>query len=252
MAGFQDHFSGHAADYALFRPRYPGALFDHLASLAASRQRAWDCGTGNGQAAVALAERFAEVVATDASAEQIANAEPHPRVRYAVAPAERSGLEPGSVDLVTVGQALHWFDRERFWTEARRVMRQDAVIAAWCYERFTIGPGLDPVLARLYDDVVGRDWPEERALVENGYRDIRFPFDELRAPELWLEAAWDLARLVGYIGTWSATRRYRARTGNDPVCLVRSELEAAWGDPAASRTVRWPLRLRVGRIGPAG
>ena len=147
---FSDHFSARAADYASSRPRYPSALFAWLATIAPRRTLAWDCGTGNGQAATALARRFARVIATDASAEQIANAAPNPRVIYRVAASERSGLPGGCADVVTVAQALHWFDLPRFWDEARRVLRADGVVAAWCYGLATVDPAVDDAVSAFY------------------------------------------------------------------------------------------------------
>src|SRR5215831_1555408 len=143
---FKDHFSAHATDYRAFRPSYPAELFTFLASAAPARDLAWDCGTGNGQAAVALAEHFARVFATDASAEQVKNAEPHPRVEYAVAPAEKCPLPDHTADLVTVAQALHWFDFDRFYAEVRRVARPGGLLAVTCYYEPSVGPGVDPVL----------------------------------------------------------------------------------------------------------
>ena len=128
---FKDHFSRLAAQYAEFRPSYPGALFDLLARIAPSRGRAWDCACGSGQATLDLAERFESVVGTDASAQQVAAAKPHPRVTYAVCRAEASGLETASFDLVTVAQSLHWFDRPGFYAEARRVLKPEGVIGVW-------------------------------------------------------------------------------------------------------------------------
>lgn len=245
---FPDHFSGHASDYARYRPDYPRSLFAYLAGLAPSRRRAWDCATGNGQAALALAEAFEEVVATDASARQLEAAARHPRVRYSVAPAEDSGLPGASVDLVTIAQALHWFDRERFWKEARRVLAADGVIAAWAYDLLHVSPDVDAAVLRLYRDVVGPYWPAERSIVETGYGALEFPFDEIRAPAFSMEKLWSLADLVGYIRTWSATRRYVEATGQDPLALVAAELAGAWGEPHAPRTIRWDLDLRVGRV----
>jgi len=245
---FQDHFSGHAADYARFRPHYPPALFEWLAQIAPTRELAWDCATGSGQAAVALSERFAEVVATDASAEQVAQAEAHPGVRYAVAPAEASGLADASVDLVTVAQALHWFDLERFYAEVRRVLRSGGVLAVWSYGLFECFPAVDAVVRRLYSEIVGPCWPMERRLVEDGYRSLPYPFPELAAPAFAMDARWTLAQAVGYLNTWSAVRRYRKDVGQDPLSLIASELSAAWGDPAVERSIRWPLHLRIGRM----
>src|SRR5437660_11374619 len=147
---FKDHFSKQAADYAIFRPGYPQELFNYLGNIAASRQLAWDCATGNGQAAVGLAGVFYRVIATDASEKQISNAQPHERVEYRVAPAENSGIKSGTIDLVMIAQALHWFDLDRFYTEARRVLKPDGVLAASDYNLLHINPAIDEVVNRYY------------------------------------------------------------------------------------------------------
>src|SRR6266568_6165743 len=179
---FPDHFSGVSAGYAAFRPRYPDALFDFLADAAPARDAAWDCATGNGQAAIGLAHHFPRVIATDASEAQIAHATPDPRVTYRVAPAEASGLDDRSVDLVTAAQALHWFDRPKFWAEARRVLRPRGVVAVWTYLLFEIAPEIDAIIREFYSDVVGPFWPPERHITEERYRTIEFPFAEFAAP----------------------------------------------------------------------
>ena len=246
---FSDHFSAVASDYAEYRPHYPDSLFDWLAGLPAHRETAWDCATGSGQAAVALASRFERVIATDASAGQIAVAIPHPRVEYRIAPAEASGLDPASVDLVTVAQALHWFDRSAFYAEARRVLRPDGVVAAWTYGHPSIDePRADAELQRFYSETVGPYWPKERALVDAGYRTIDFPLSEVAAPSFEMETRWPLALLVGYVATWSAVTQFRAATGGDPVPAFAEELEPLWGDPQLPRRITWPLAVRVGYI----
>ena len=245
--GFQDHFSAQADAYARYRPGYPAALFAWLASAAPDRTRAWDCATGSGQAAVALAEHFDEVVATDASAEQLRHAFAHPRVRYAVAPAEAPGLEDASVSLVTVAQALHWFDRRAFFREADRVLRPGGVLAAWMYRLFTVSAEVDRAVWRLYTDVVGPYWPGDRKLIDREYAGITLPFAPLAPPRFDMEKRWTMDEVLGYLGTWSAVRRYREDRGEDPVAAWTSELAAAWGDPAAPRAVRWPLTLLVSR-----
>jgi ubiquinone/menaquinone biosynthesis C-methylase UbiE len=245
---FKDHFSGHAEEYARYRPGYPPSLFGRLASLVEPRRLAWDCGTGSGQVAGALAPHFKRVIATDASASQIANAMLHPGVEYRVAPAEASGLAPASVDLVTVAQALHWFDLEAFWAEVRRVVRAGGVVAAWCYDELSVDRWVDPALRRLYHEIVSAHWPPERALVETGYATLSFPFEELAPIAVSMEARWDLARLAGYLHTWSAVRRYQTREGRDPVEMIMPDLSAAWGDPATTRKVQWPVRMRLGRV----
>lgn len=247
---FSDHFSGVAGAYAEFRPRYPEALFDWLAGLAPRRELAWDCATGNGQAAVALASRFERVVATDASAEQISAATPHPRVEYRVARAETSGLAADSIDLVTVAQALHWFDRPAFYGEVGRVLRGDGVLAAWTYGHPHLDdPGADAVFQKFYSETVGPYWPPERALVDGGYRALDFPFPEIEPPAFEMETRWPLGALLGYVGTWSATSRFRAAKGFDPVARLARDLASTWGKPEEPRRVRWPLAFRVGRRG---
>jgi ubiquinone/menaquinone biosynthesis C-methylase UbiE len=243
---FPDHFSAAAAEYARRRPDYPRRLFAYLAGLAPARRRAWDCATGSGQAALGLARHFAEVVATDASERQIACARPHRRVRYRVAAAEESGIEPESVDLVTAAQAVHWFGQERFWREARRVLVPGGVIAIWCYDLLRVGQEVDAVIRRLYR-IVGRYWPPERAVVERGYRSLDFPFAEEAAAPFRMEKRWSLEHLLGYLGTWSAARRYSEAVGKDPIGLVREDLARAWGSPGRVRRVFWDLDLRVGR-----
>ena len=245
---FADHFSAVAAGYAASRPHYPDALFGWLASLAPSRTCAWDAGTGNGQAATALAGHFDHVVATDASAEQITAAVPHPRVEYRVATAERSGLASGSLDLVTVAQALHWFDVSAFNVEVTRVLRPGGVLAVWTYALPVLGDAaLDAELGRLHDSVRAW-WPAERRLVETGYRTLPFPFPELAVPQFDMTAQWDLDRLLSYVRTWSAVTRRRNATGADPLAAAAGALSLAWGRAAEVRTVRWPLSLRVGRM----
>ncbi|HEY6066574.1 MAG TPA: class I SAM-dependent methyltransferase, partial [Thermoanaerobaculia bacterium] len=180
MSSFPDHFSGVAGAYAEHRPRYPDRLFEWVAGLAPRRELAWDCATGNGQAALGLADHFERVIATDASPAQIAAAVPHPRVEYRVAPAESSGLAAESADVVTVGQALHWFDRPAFYAEVRRVLRPGGVLAAWTYGHCLLGdPSADAAMRRFYSETVGPCWPPERALVDEGYRSIELPFEEI-------------------------------------------------------------------------
>lgn len=243
-----DHFSGVAAAYAEFRPRYPDALFSFLAALAPGRDLAWDCATGSGQAAVGLAAHFVRVVATDLSVEQVAHAEGHPRVAYAVAPAERSGLGAGSADLVTVAQALHWLVRPAFFAEADRVLRPGGVLAVWSYGPLRLAePAARKVFDRFYSDVVGPYWPPERQLVDDGYRQITLPFEEVTAPAFAMETALTLAELAGYVGTWSATQSFVRARGSDPVPELVRELDAVWGEPDRPRPAAWPLALRIGR-----
>jgi SAM-dependent methyltransferase len=244
---FKDHFSGHADAYERFRPVYPEALFDFLARLAPRRELAWDCGTGNGQAARALAGYFVGVIATDASAEQIALAHGPANIRFSVVPAEDSGIAAGSVDLVTVAQAFHWFDQARFFAEVQRVLRPGGIVCLWSYGRMTIAPKVDLVITRFYRETVGPYWPAERAQVEAGYAYARLPFTELPPPAFTMAADWTLDEVLGYLQTWSATQRYIRERGENPLEPLRETLGPAWGESSRRRRVRWPLSLRIGR-----
>ena len=245
---FKDLFSERAALYAAYRPPYPDALFDFVAGLAIEHHLALDCGTGNGQAAIGLAKRFERVVATDPSAAQIRNATEHPRIEYRVAAADASGLPERSADLVTAAQALHWFDAEKFFLEAKRVLVDDGAIAVWGYgDPILDSPPLQQNLHAFNRGMLESYWTPERDLLLNGYRDIAFPFEEIRAPQLELQMRWNLPELAGYLRTWSATARYVEKCGTDPVVEVEKSLSAHWGDSERTRLIRWPLYIRAGR-----
>ncbi|MFL6293081.1 MAG: class I SAM-dependent methyltransferase [Thermoanaerobaculia bacterium] len=247
MRTFKDHFSGHARDYASYRPGYPEELFDFVAGLPARRGTAWDVGTGSGQAALGLAGRFDQVIGTDPSAQQIEHAEPHPRVEYRVAPAEASGLPDASVHLVAAAQAFHWFDFDRFFAEARRVLAPGGAVVLWTYNLARVSPQVDAWIDRLAYGIVGPWWPPERKWVNEEYRTIPFPFPEAEAPPLLHRERWTLDRYLSYVRTWSAFQRYVKETGSEPVAEGRQEIEAAWGAPAEARTISWPIFLRASR-----
>jgi ubiquinone/menaquinone biosynthesis C-methylase UbiE len=245
---FKDHFSKHAGDYARARPHYPQSLFEYLATLPAQRTAAWDCATGNGQAALGLAPYFEKIIATDASAEQLALATPHPRIEYRQTPAEHTPFAPRSFNLITVAQALHWFDTVAFFEEARRVLKEDGVIAVWSYELSRISPEIDAVTGRYYTDIVGPDWPPERALVADGYRTLEFPFTEIAAPEFRMELQWTCEEYLDYLYSWSATQRHIKRTGRNPLEPIYGEFKSVWPDDVRL-TVTWPINMRTGRSG---
>ena len=253
---FKDHFSGHATHYHDARPLYPPALFDWLAAIAPARDLVWDAGCGNGQASVALAERFAHVRATDPSAQQIASADPRPNVDYRVEPGEVSSLADASADLVTVAQALHWLDFARFFAEAERILKPRGVLAAWAYADCRVTPAVDAVKNRVYDDLTGPFWPPERTHVDVGYRSIAFPFgadapfEEIEAPPFDMRVAWNVEQFLAYLRSWSATQRFIKARGEDPVAIVERDLRAAWGDAETMRDVRWDFHVRCGRLRP--
>ena len=249
MSSFADYFAPAAAAYASYRPRYPESLFAWLRSEARGQQRAWDCGTGSGQAAIGLVAQFHEVVATDPSVAQLAHAERTDRIQYAAMTAERSAIASRSVDVITVAQALHWFDRSAFYVESRRVLRPGGLLAVWSYALGSFGvPPLDEALRRFYSETVGPYWPAERAIIDAGFERLEFPFRELHQPEFAMEATWSVEHFAGYLSTWSAVHRARKATGRDPVPEFMQSVRSLWGSGPPTRVIRWPLSMRVGRV----
>ena len=246
---FKDHFSAHAALYRDARPHYPDTLFDWIAAQAPARALCWDAGCGNGQASVALAARFARVIATDPSAAQIGSVEARPNIEYRVESAERTSLAEHSVDAITVAQALHWFDLSAFVTEVRRVAKPGALLAAWCYANCSVIPAVDEIVARLYDVTLGTTyWPPERRLVDEGYASLDLPFAPGEVPAFEMHVDWNATQFLAYLSSWSAAQRYRKATGDDAIAAIADDLRAAWGDPTQTRAVHWRLALRAGRL----
>lgn len=248
LSNFKDHFSKGSEGYAAYRPTYPTTLIDELARVSPSHNLALDCGCGTGQLSVLLAERFELVVATDASAAQIEKAEPHKRVRYRTSLAEESGLEDSTVDLITVAQAAHWLDLEKFYGEVRRISRRNAVLALISYGVLHIEGDAEAAVQKFYRETVGPYWPPERRHVEDSYRSLPFPFREIRFPNLSIKVSWTLADLLGYIGTWSATKAAEKALGTNLVVQLEMELRKYWSDPHIPRRVEWPLSIRVGHV----
>jgi SAM-dependent methyltransferase len=242
---FKDHFSAQSGAYERHRPAYPPGLFAWLAAVAPGRALAVDVATGNGQAAIALAEHFDSVIATEPSAAQLVSARRHPRVEYRREAAESISVAAGTADLLTAAQAAHWFDWPRFVAEAARVLRPGGICAVWIYGDCVVDSEVDALVRAFSRDLVGPWWPRERRHVEEGYRDLVLPFATVEAPPFEIRLRWDIAAMLGYLDTWSSVRRARARTGRDPLALLAAPLRAAWG--AAPREVRWPMALRAGR-----
>lgn len=243
------YFRAQAKLYAEFRPDYPPELFEFIAASVRSHKLAWDCATGNGQAARGLAQHFERVIATDISAEQIAQAKAHPRIEYMVAPAERSGLPDKSFDVVTIAQALHWLDIPRFYDEVRRVAKPGGLLVATVYSDPVLDdPNADRILQFYNKVTVGPYWPPERRLVDESYASIPFPFDELQSPQLTLERSWSLPELAGYLRSWSATVRYTKQNAVDPVIQFEAEMQPFWSHAKQPRRLYWPFTIRAGRI----
>jgi SAM-dependent methyltransferase len=244
MKHAQDHFSPIASQYAAGRIRYPDNLYRFLAAQCHNHDLAWDCAAGTGQAALDLVGIYSRVIATDISKELLALAPPHPRILYRVASAEESGIEPGGVDLITVAQALHWFDLPRFWAEAKRVLKEGGVLAFWGYNWPVVQPEVDRVLENL-KNVISSSWPERSALLHGGYKSIHPPFNEIPSPGLEASAQWNLDDYLAHLRSWSGTRYYHERTGEDVIEQFRSAFVDAWRGGRAS--IKWPLILRVFR-----
>jgi SAM-dependent methyltransferase len=247
---YEDHYSAHASDYARHRPRYPQELFAWLRSISGGHALAWDAGTGNGQVAGALAEHFDRVVASDASAEQLTHAVPHERVEYRNEPADRSSLGAGAVDLITAGAAAHWFDLDGFYGEVRRVAKSGAVVALFSYgpRDFVTGGGIDPIVERFQEEILGRYWPERIQYVHDRYATLPFPFETIAVPPFAMTAEWNVDEALAFLDTWSASRRYFEDRGTRATDEIRAELARAWGDPHTRRPFRCPLFFKVGRV----
>lgn len=242
----KDRFSQTADDYRRYRPGYPQVLFDAIAERAPAQGFAWDCGCGTGQASIALAKRFASVLATDLSWRQLSQADRVENVHYSVATAESPPLAPASVDVVLVAQALHWFDLPAFFSRCEQVLKPGGLLVAVTYNLLTVSPAVDAIIEQLYHDILGDYWDAERRLVENGYSDICFPFEAVEFPALTMQEHWFAEDLLGYLATWSALGRHRQATGRDAMAEITAALRAAWPS-SSSALVTWPLRCIVRR-----
>ncbi|MCF6300507.1 MAG: class I SAM-dependent methyltransferase [Proteobacteria bacterium] len=243
---FKDHFSVQAEDYSIYRPEYPPELYAWLASICPETKLAWDCATGNGQAAVELSKHFSYVIGTDASQSQIDHAMIYPRVEYEVSLAENSSFKDQSVNIVTVAQALHWFNFEAFFDEVKRVLKKQGILCVWCYELHSISTQIDPIIQKFYREITGSYWPNERKHIEAQYQSIDFPFEEIKSPKCHLYKQWTLDHLMGYFGTWSATQKYLRENNSDPRDLIADEIIKAWGNDESKR-VTWPVTIRTFR-----
>ncbi|RTQ53217.1 class I SAM-dependent methyltransferase [Hymenobacter gummosus] len=241
-----DRFSNHAAQYAQFRITYPPALYEFLLSVTPGRTMAWDCGTGNGQVAADLAPHFSRVEATDISEKQLAQAAARPNVHYHVSGAEQTPFAADSFDLVTVAQALHWFDAKAFHEEVRRVAKPGATIAEWGYGLVSVNEQIDPLIQHFYTDIVGPYWDENRRHIDDEFARIPFAFAEVEHRRFEERQHWDAERFLQYLQTWSSVQRYRQAVGEEPLKQIEQSLREPWG--GEKREVCFPIFLRVGKV----
>jgi len=247
MTTFKNLFSEFANNYAKYRPDYPKELFTYLASLTDQHDLAWDCATGNGQAALALTKFYQKVIASDASQTQIDNAKNHPKIEYHAWPADKTPLGDKSLDLITVAQALHWFANDAFYQEVKRLIKPNGVFAAIGYGMANITPDVDNIVAKIYGETKPY-WAPEREHCDTMYRELYFPFEKITTPSFQLIKQWNLSELLGYLNTWSGLNTY-IKAGNDnPTERYFDELLSAWGNPQEQKQITWPLILLVTRI----
>lgn len=247
----KDNFSTQSEQYARFRPGYPRELYDFLFSLVPDSQRAWDCGTGNGQVALELANFFDQVFATDISQEQINNAPPNAKITYSVQKAEATSFPENTFDLITVAQAIHWFDFNKFYKEVNRTIKHNGIIAVIGYGLIQTFREADLLISDFYHNIVGPYWDEERRYIEDHYRSIPFPFHELESIPVENQFEWTFEHLIGYLNTWSAFKHYQKEKNRNPLDFIYKELKKIWGN-RRTRTVKFPVFLRIGRVEKSG
>jgi len=242
----KDNFSVQAKGYAQFRPHYPPEMIAYIVSLTKNRHSALDVATGNGQVAVALAPYFETVQATDISAKQLANATAAPNVAYTEQRAETTTFANAQFDLITVAQAVHWFDFTAFYHEVYRILKPDGLFAIMGYGLFSSNADTDMILRHFYNGIVGPYWDAERRYLDENYTTIPFPFRELAAQKFTSHFTWTIEQLTGYLETWSATQHYITTNGTNPVDGIRAELAASWEQ--GDKQVHFPLLLRLGTL----
>ncbi|WP_256006861.1 class I SAM-dependent methyltransferase [Pedobacter deserti] len=243
----KDNFSLGSDKYAKYRPTYPPELFDYLGSKASQRKSAWDCGAGNGQIAIQLSAMFNTVYATDISQSQIDNAQRSENIIYSLQPAEKTMFQNNMFDLIIVGQAIHWFDFEQFYSEVQRTATRNAWICVVGYGRLEISKLIDQIIDDFYHHVLGHYWDKERKFIDDNYQTIPFPFEEVETPEFVNIQVWTLEHLIGYLNTWSAVKHYIKANHVNPVDRLQMDIKKHW-KTGETKTIRFPLLLRLGKV----
>lgn len=246
----RETFSVASDAYAASRPRYPAELFAWISSNCEHRGTAWDCATGNGQAAVGLSSYFDRVEATDVSAEQVDHGFPASNVCYSIQPAEKTSFSAASFDLVAVAQALHWFDFKRFWAEVQRTAKPNAFFCAWGYAWFNCAPELEAALFTPIRQVLEPYWARENGIVWRGYdsNEIEFPFERVAVPSFAIELTWDIQSILRHVGTWSAYKRAMLRP-KPAAFITRIERDCLTQFRSSDQfSLRAPLFVAAGQV----
>ncbi len=240
----KDNFSNGSELYAFYRPTYPSGLFSFLFEQVKERNNAWDCGTGNGQVASELTSFFSQVYATDISRQQLYNAIARPNIQYSLQPSEKTNFSANIFDLITVAQAVHWFQFEEFYKEVNRTLKDDGIIAVMGYSLFRSNEETDSLIRDFYQNTIGSYWDKERKYLEEHYKTIPFPFQEISTPAFEQTLEWNFEHLIGYLKTWSAVKHFITREGYDPVDNIARDLHQGFG---SKRKITFPIHLRVGK-----
>ena len=241
----KDNFSTQSDQYAKYRPKYPNDFFDYLGTIIKNKHVAWDCGTGNGQVAIELAKRFTMVYATDISVAQLAQAQQLPNVIYSVQAAEKTNFPNDFFDLITVAQAIHWFDFEKFYGEIKRTAKPNATLVVMGYGKIEVSPEIDTIISDFYKNTIGNYWDKERKYIDEFYKTIPFPFEEIETPSFSISYNWSLDHFMGYLGTWSAVKHYINDTMQNPLDVIENQLEDLWERDVVKK-IKFPLLLRIG------
>ncbi len=241
----KDNFSTQSDQYAKYRPKYPNDFFDYLGTIIKNKHVAWDCGTGNGQVAIELAKRFTMVYATDISVAQLAQAQQLPNVIYSVQAAEKTNFPNDFFDLITVAQAIHWFDFEKFYGEIKRTAKPNATLVVMGYGKIEVSPEIDTIISDFYKNTIGNYWDKERKYIDELYKTIPFPFEEIETPSFSISYNWSLDHFMGYLGTWSAVKHYINDTMQNPLDVIENQLEDLWERDVVKK-IKFPLLLRIG------
>lgn len=240
----KDNFSTQAEGYSKYRPYYPAEMIAYIASFVENKQCALDVATGNGQVAGELAKHFKQVYATDISEKQLENAVKADTIIYKAESAEQTSFGENQFDLITVAQAIHWFDFDAFYKEVYRILKPDGIFAVLGYGLFNTNGEAEKLLKHFYHDITGPYWDAERRYLDENYTTIPFPFEEVKVKQFTNEFTWTFEQLTGYLETWSAVQHYIKKNGGNPVDIIREELKESW--EKGDRKVTFPLLLRIG------